>query len=103
MCKKLKFKELWVPAVRAVVLGLLCSLPVTRASAQVPCIKCPTDAIEKAATVGFDVYVDRGAGPVSVGGTTVGACETLLLISDVAYAPKGPTGKTGAGFSGGNG
>ena len=42
----------------SVVLGLLCSLPVDRASAQ-PCTLCPSDATDTAIGTAFGVFVIR--------------------------------------------
>src|SRR5262245_46097202 len=87
------------------VLAILCSLPATRASAQ--CTRCPSHAQATAMATGFSIFVNRGGQTINVAGDMVGACETLMLVANVAYSPIGidPSGNvvTGAGFVGGNG
>src|SRR5258708_31013625 len=88
--------------VSAIVLGVLCCLPATRASAQT-CERCPTDAQSSAIGDAFNVTVVRNGVTNTVSGGTVGACETLILNANVSYNQFGPNNTIGAGFTGGNG
>src|SRR6266853_3886474 len=97
------FLKMLPTAVSTVALALLCSLPVSHASAQLACTRCPTDAQSKAIGVAFDLFVTRGGVDVVVGGGTIGACETLKLKANVSYNVNGIGGGIGAGFTGGNG
>src|SRR5882724_1947187 len=97
-----RFPKMFSTTLGAVVLGLLCSLPVSRASAQT-CLKCPTDAQSSAIGDAFDVLVVRNGQTNRVSGKTVGACETLILNANVSYNPNGTGGGIGAGFTAGTG
>src|SRR6266404_2935599 len=85
------------------LLGLLLSLNVARASAQM-CVRCPTDAQSGVSlNVAFDVLVNRGGHLQSVSGQIVGACESLVLNGIVSYNPNGTGGGITAGFTAGTG
>src|SRR6185503_12256719 len=81
------FKAVPIAAMRAVVLGLLCSLPFTYASAQ--CFRCPPEASATASASSFAIFVQRSGAFVNVSGATVGACESLILVTTAAYQPDG--------------
>jgi len=93
-------------AAKAVVLGLLCSVPVIDASAQ--CFRCPAEATATASASSFAIFVQRSGAFVNVSGATVGACETLILTTTASYQPDGgrdPLGvqQVGAAYAGGRG
>src|SRR5437870_9918854 len=73
------FRKMFSTGMSAVVLGLLCSLPVPRASAAF-CLKCPTDATDTAGGSAFTIHITRQGldQPLAEGGQ-VGACEILNL------------------------
>src|SRR5262249_34545393 len=84
------------------MLGLLCCVPMTRASAQT-CIRCPDNANDTAIGTAFGVFVTRNGQDVNVSGQTVGSCEPLILKANVSYNAFGISGGIGAGFTGGTG
>jgi hypothetical protein len=89
-------------AARFVVLALLCSLPVTRASAQV-CVQCPANAQAPASGESLAVSVIRNGQKFGLFGENnfVGECETVILEATLSYTAAGGGGLVGAGFTGG--
>src|SRR5262245_30865324 len=92
---------------RVTALAALGSLLLTsKASAQV-CVLCPSDAQASAIGSAFSIFVHRNGQDINVSGLPVGACETLRLVTSVAYQAQAvnPQGQVvvGAGFSGGTG
>src|SRR6266446_1236706 len=107
-----RFFKMFPTTISAVALGLLCSLPVSRASAA-PCTLCPAEATGTAAAAGLNVHVIRNINGVptdfTVSQGTVGSCETLFLVSQATYNPDGGVDlithvqKIAAGNTGGKG
>src|SRR5262245_59709242 len=92
---------------RTTTLALLGSLFLTsQASAQV-CTLCPSDAQASAIGSAFSIFVHRNGQDINVSGLPVGACETLTLVTSVAYQAQAVNAQgqivVGAGFSGGTG
>src|SRR6266404_1955427 len=100
-----RFLKMLPTAMTTVALGLLFTLPVSRASAQtqVPCTKCPANAQKPAVGSAIGISVIRNGVEQDVTRSTVGACETLIIDANVSYNPNGPQSTVGAGFSGGQG
>src|SRR5216684_4886645 len=86
---------------KILLLGLLCSLPATRASAAF-CLKCPTDGTGASFIGGsLIIFVGQGADRYFLNnGATVGACNVLEIVSDVQYQTFGGPNH---GFTGGTG
>src|SRR2546427_11063257 len=84
------FLRMFPTAMSVVALGLLCSLPSTRASAQ-PCLKCPDNASGAAGAAGLNVFVFRNGQFVSVASGFAGACEELLILSEAKFSGDGGT------------
>src|SRR5207245_6932776 len=80
-----RFLKMLPTAVSTVALGLLFTLPVSRASAQVACTKCPDNAQKPAVGSGIGISVIRNGVKIDVTRGTVGACENLIIDADVAY------------------
>ncbi len=88
-----------LPAVMStLVLALLCCIP-TRASAQVACINCPANG--QAAGVAAGIFVTRTNGSIVLPGNPVGACEQIVVHTDLGYKAAFPGGVVGAGYFGG--
>jgi len=89
-----------------VALGLLCSLPLTRASAQT-CVHCPDNSQGSAIGVAFSIFAIQNGQTNNVSGSTVGACNTLILVANVSYNPNATDAQgnpvVGSGFVGGTG
>src|ERR1051325_5744694 len=100
-----------IQSLKVFLLGLLCSLAIPSALAQVQCVTCPANA--QATAVGAGITVTRANGSIVQPGQTVGACEVLNVLASVAYQPNvlvfnpGPpptfTQVVGSGFFGGTG
>jgi hypothetical protein len=86
----------------ALALGLLVSVPISRAAAQT-CVRCPDNANDTAIGTAFGVFAHRNGVDVNVSGQTVGSCEQLILKANVSYNAFGISGGIGAGFTGGTG
>src|SRR6266478_5268168 len=101
-----KFPHMLSTAMSTVVLGLLCSLPLTRASAQT-CVHCPDNSQGSAIGVAFSIFAIQNGQTNNVSGSTVGACNTLILVANVSYNPNATDAQgnpvVGAGFVGGTG
>ncbi len=83
----------------ALALGLLCSLLANIASAQVACVNCPANG--QAAGVAAGIFVTRTNGTIVLPGNPVGACEALVVHTDLGYKAAFPGGVVGAGYYGG--
>src|SRR5437016_12907592 len=97
------FQKILSTATGVLALGLLCSLPVSRASAQssVPCTTCPDNATKPAvgSSIGLSVLRPPGStNKVDVTRGIIGSCETLIIDANVSYNAFG-AGGGGGGFS----
>jgi len=81
-------------------LGLSCLLLATRLPAQVTCSTCPVNAVTCAAGPGFSVSRTNGASVNPDPSDPVGACEQIVIKTDLAYRPD-VGGLVGAGYYGG--
>ncbi len=86
-------------AMSSIVLGLLFSLSATRAFAQVACVNCPANG--QAAGVAAGIFVTRTNGSIVLPGNPIGACEQLIVHTDLGYKAAFPGGVVGAGYYGG--
>src|SRR5258706_11018244 len=83
-----------------IVLGMLCLFSALRAAAQVSCSTCPTDAVTSAAGPGFSLTRTNGMPINPDPSDPVGACEPIIIKTDLAYRPL-VAGQIGAGYFGG--
>ncbi len=96
--KRPKFRNTLSKAAITVVVGLLCSLSANRASAQA-CVNCPVNG--QAAGVAAGIFVTRTNGTIISPADAVGACEQLVVHTDLGYKAAFPGGVIGAGYFGG--
>src|SRR5919197_312794 len=70
-----------------------------RVQAQVTCVNCPANG--QAAGVAAGIFVTRADGSIVLPGNPVGACEQIVVHTDLGYKALFPGGVVGAGFFGG--
>src|SRR5437879_13031003 len=89
------FLKRWRTATRAVVFGLLCGLPVSRAAAQVvTCVTCPSGA--QAAGVAPGIFITRASdGSFAVPSVQLGAGQRIVIHTDRSYTASFPEGVIG--------
>ncbi len=81
------------------VLGWLCCLPASSAVADSICANCPRNGQAVSASIG--IFLTRTNGSVILPGDSVGACESVVVHTDLGYKAAYPGGIVGAGYFGG--
>src|SRR5216117_1164988 len=86
-----------IAIIRAVIAA--CCILGLRAQAQVACVSCPANG--QAAGVAAGIFVTRTNGAILLPGNPVGACEQVVIHTDLGYKASFPGGVVGAGYFGG--
>ena len=101
----------WILKIQLLLLGLLCSFPATRASAQVTCVACPANGTSPGMGIGIFLSTIRTNAANPSGFQYVfsgqvddaaGACEQIIISTDLGYRALSGT-QVGRGYYGGVG
>jgi hypothetical protein len=89
-------------ATKTVALGLLSSLILSNATAQVTCVTCPANAQASGVAPGILVTRTNGSPINPDPSSPIGACEPIMVLTDLGYRAS-VQGFVGAGYFGGTG